>query len=227
MNSATNPVIPYLAAIIFISYLIGSIPFGFLVGRLRGVDVRKYGSGNIGATNVFRILGAKWGVLVFFCDAGKGVLAVLLAKWLAGHFPADLRHGPAFYLEPVGVPPVVGGIIAAIWCIVGHSFPVWLRLRGGKGVATSAGVMFGLLPLASLTGFVVWVIVFYSTRYVSIASLAGACALSLAVLVIPGDPDRWPLFVLSVVAVLLIFWRHRANIERLRNGTEHRWEKKK
>ena len=112
-------------------------------------------------------------------------------------------------------------------CIAGHNFPIWLGFKGGKGVATSAGVMFGLLPLASLVGFVVWVIVFFSTRYVSVASMTGACALALAVLVIPGDPDRWPVFVLALVAVILIFWRHRANIERLRNGTEHRWEKKK
>jgi len=220
----------YIVAIIFISYLIGSIPFGFLIGRLRGIDVRKHGSGNIGATNVFRILGPRWGIFVFFCDAGKGVAAVLLAKWLAGNFPVGFSLGPEMHLEATHFEPVVGGILAAIWCIVGHSFPVWLRFSGGKGVATSAGVMFGLLPLASVVGFVVWVIVFYSTRYVSIASLSASCALALSVLVIPEDPahsERWPLFVLALVAVILIFWRHRANIERLRNGTEHRFERKK
>jgi glycerol-3-phosphate acyltransferase PlsY len=217
----------YIVAIIFISYLIGSIPFGFLIGRMLGIDVRKHGSGNIGATNVFRILGAKWGILVFFCDAGKGVGAVLLAKWLAGHFPADLIHGPVMNLRPANVPPIVGGILAAIWCIVGHSFPIWLRFRGGKGVATSAGVMFGLLPLSSFTGFVVWVIVYYSTRYVSVASMAASCALALSVLVIPNVDDRIPLFILACVAVVIIFWRHRANIHRLRTGTEHRFEKKK
>ena len=206
-----------LLAIIVVSYFIGSIPFGYLVARLRGIDVRKHGSGNIGATNVFRTLGPKWGITVFFCDAGKGVAAVLLAK----HFQIILSDG-------FPVPAVAGGILAAILCIIGHSFPIWLGFKGGKGVATSAGVMCGLLPLSSLIGFLVWCLVFFVTRYVSIASMVSACALALSVLVIPANPsERWPLFALASVAVLLIFWRHRSNIERLRNGTEHRWEKKK
>ena len=217
----------YFIAVILLSYLLGSIPFGFLVGRMRGIDVRKHGSGNIGATNVFRILGAKWGILVFFCDAGKGFAAVLLAKWLNANFPVDLLHAPLHDLRPVAVPLVVGTIMAAIWCIVGHSFPFWLRFKGGKGVATSAGVMLGLLPLASLVAFAVWVVVYFATRYVSLASITAAVCLPIAVLLIPHDPDRWPLFVLAVVAAFLVIWRHRANIERLMNGTEHRFTKKK
>ena len=218
----------YFVAVILLSYLLGSIPFGFLIGRMRGIDVRRHGSGNIGATNVFRIIGAKWGILVFFCDAGKGLAAVLLAKWLNGHFPIDLLHAPLHDLLPVvGIPPVVGAILAAIWCIVGHSFPFWLRFKGGKGVATSAGVMLGLLPLASLAAFIVWVIVYFTTRYVSLASIIAAVSLPVAVLLVPNDPDRWLLFVLAVVAAGLVIWRHRTNIERLRKGTEHRFVKKK
>ena len=210
-----------LLAIFFVSYFIGSIPFGYLIGRLKGIDVRKHGSGNIGATNVSRVLGRPWGIMVFVCDAGKGVVAVLAAKWLASQYPIVLSDG-------FPVPAVAGGILAAVLCIVGHNFPVWLGFKGGKGVATSAGVMCGLLPYSSLVGFLIWCLVFFATRYVSIASLVAACGLALSVLVLPGAPgERWPLFTLASLAVLLIFWRHRSNIERLRNGTEHRWGKKK
>ena len=118
--------------------------------------------------------------------------------------------------------------MAAIFCILGHSFPVWLEFKGGKGVATSAGVMCALLPYSSLVGFLTWGLVFFITRYVSIASLVASCALAISVLIIPANPsEREPLFALACVAVLLIFWRHRSNIERLRNGVEYRWEKKK
>ena len=216
----------YYAIVIISSYLLGSIPFGFLIGRMRGIDVRKHGSGNIGATNVVRILGPKWGIMVFMLDAGKGVAAVLLAKWLSQHFPVDLRD-PFHQLAPVAIPAVVGGIVASVWCIVGHSFPFWLRFKGGKGVATSAGVMLGLLPLASVASFTVWLIVFFASRYVSLASICAAVFLPVAVLLVPQDPDRWPLFFLALLATVLIIWRHRANIERLRKGTEHRFVKNK
>jgi glycerol-3-phosphate acyltransferase PlsY len=191
------------------------------------VDVRKHGSGNIGATNVFRILGRKWGILVFVLDAGKGLAAVMVAKWLSKNFPIGLGDGLALHLQATTVAPVVGAILASIWCLIGHSFPVWLGLKGGKGVATTVGVMLGLLPLATVIVFFIWVIVYYTTRYVSLASILGAIALPVAVLAIPGDPDKWPLFTLALVAAFLIIWRHRANIERLLQGKEHRFEKKK
>ncbi len=119
-----------LLLITVLSYLIGSIPFGYLAGRLAGIDIRKYGSGNIGATNVLRVLGKKWGYGVFFADAFKGFFAVRLALFIASRVPETAGY-TEFY-----------AILAAAICVAGHSFPVWLRFKGGKGVATSAGALF-------------------------------------------------------------------------------------
>src|SRR5690242_2362426 len=139
------------SAVILASYLLGSIPFGYLIAKAKGVDIRKHGSGNIGATNVFRILGRGWGILVFFLDAFKGFLAIPLAifinqmlpdMWPQGTLSTSGVHGYITQLQPV-----LAKILAAIWVVIGHSFPVWLRFKGGKGVATSAGVMLALVPL--------------------------------------------------------------------------------
>src|SRR5215210_5065596 len=121
--------------IVTVSYLLGSIPFGLIVGRMRGIDIRQHGSGNIGATNVLRVLGKPWGIPVFFLDAAKGAAAVLIAQHLGrGH----------------GIPEAAAGILGAICCILGHNFPIWLGFKGGKGIATSAGVLIGMLPIAAV-----------------------------------------------------------------------------
>src|SRR5204863_9049117 len=142
---------------------------GYFAGRIAGVDPRSMGSGNIGATNVLRVLGKRWGYTVFFVDSFKGFAAVRLALFLAGHLTFAQPHAVYF------------AIIAAIACVAGHSFPVWLRFKGGKGVATSAGAIFGLMPLAAIIVVGVWVIVFETTRYVSVASLVAALALPVTV----------------------------------------------
>lgn len=191
--------------VILLGFALGSIPSGYLVGRARGVDIRAAGSGNIGATNVLRVLGKGPGYLVFACDAGKGALAVLLARWL---FPAAGEWGM---------------IAAGVACVLGHNFTPWLGFRGGKGIATSAGVMLGLLPLASLLAIAFWALVFLATRYVSVASIAASAALPVITWLLRGIEPR---FWFALAAGLLGILRHRENIRRLMAGTESRFQRK-
>lgn len=198
-----------------VSYLFGSFPSGFLAGKIKGVDLRKEGSGNIGATNALRVLGKSWGYAVFAADALKGFLGVKAAMAIG----AALAPG---YEIPAGV-------IGAMGTVVGHNFPVWLNFQGGKGISTSAGVMLALFPIwVFLSGLVAWGLLFFTTRYVSIASLASAVALpgSSLVLALMGQCD-WLLVVVATLMCILAFWRHRTNISRLMAGTEKRFEKKK
>jgi len=195
------------------SYLIGSIPFGIFAGQLAGIDIRQHGSGNIGATNVLRTLGKRYGVAVFLADALKGLIAVRLAVWIAGPDP--------FHRTLLG-------ILAAIFAIIGHSFPVWLRFRGGKGVATSGGACFGLLPVPALIAGGVWIVVFFASRYVSVASIVATSALPLTVWILSdgGNSPNYLVFGLSMFVALLVIWRHRENIVRLTRGTESRFNRK-
>jgi len=192
-----------------LSYLSGSIPFAAIAGRLRGVDLRKHGSGNLGATNVFRVLGWKIGLLVFLADALKGAL-------------------PVFYLPPRIVSPrdpIVWAIACGIAAIAGHVRPIFLKLRkGGKGVATAAGVFFALAPIPMAVTFAVFVAVVFATGYVSVGSMMSAIVLPTILLVTLGP--RSPLFVVSTVIALFVFWTHRSNIGRLRRGEEHRFGKR-
>src|SRR5207247_8593624 len=160
------------AAVALVSYLLGSIPAGYLVGRIAGIDIRKVGSGNIGATNVTRTLGRLYGYSVFLVDFAKGALAVYISILLSQH------------VEPKTRSTEIYGIVGAVFCVLGHVFPAWLRLRGGKGVATSAGALFGLMPLAALIGAVVWVLTFEVTRYVSVASVSTVVFLPVVVFVL-------------------------------------------
>lgn len=198
------------------SYLLGSIPSGYIIGRFAGVDIRKHGSGNIGATNVLRILGKKYGYVVFFCDALKGFLAVRLAVFAADQFVATHRYTDWF------------AILAALMCVLGHTFPVWLKFKGGKGVATSAGVMLGLAPIATVVAVFVWVIVFETTRYVSVASVAGAVALpaAIGVLLKLHLGRSVPIFCSAIVLATVVCWRHRSNFTRLVRGTEQRFTRR-
>jgi glycerol-3-phosphate acyltransferase PlsY len=191
---------------VLLSYLSGSIPFAAIAGKLRGVDLRKHGSGNLGATNVFRVLGWKIGVLVFLADALKGAL-------------------PVFYLPPRIVSardPILWAIACGIAAIAGHVRPIFLGLRrGGKGVATAAGVFFALAPIPMAVTFVVFVVVVLATGYVSLGSMISAVVLPAFLLVTLGL--RSPLFVVSAIIALFVFWTHRSNIGRLRRGEEHRF----
>ncbi|HEY7258898.1 MAG TPA: glycerol-3-phosphate 1-O-acyltransferase PlsY [Gaiellales bacterium] len=184
---------------IAIGYLLGSLPFGYWAGRLRGIDLRLAGSGNTGATNAMRVLGLKIGLPVMVLDIGKGVAAVLIAR---GVSDSDLV-------------PVLAGAAA----VAGHMYPLFLGFKGGKGVATGAGTMLALVPAIGLAAFALWLTVSLATRYVSIGSVVTAIAYPAAAFV-TGQP--WPITVFALVAGLWVIWRHRANIARLRAGTENR-----
>jgi len=192
------------------SYLLGAIPFGYIIARVRGVDIQRVGSGNIGATNVFRTVGKSWGILTFVCDVLKGFAPVFILPRFAA--AAGTAGGP----EGLKV-------FCACLAIVGHNWPVYLRFKGGKGVATSTGALLGMAPLGLAIGLGAWSLTFLLFRYVSLASIAAALAIAIAV---------WPLYVkdgllipvaLCALAALVI-WRHRANIKRLLQGTENRFQ---
>jgi glycerol-3-phosphate acyltransferase PlsY len=194
------------------AYIIGSIPAGYIAGRMRGVDIRNLGSGNIGATNVLRTLGKRYGYPVFLFDFSKGLISVALAififKQSDGPIGRDLCE-----------------IVAGVGAVVGHSYPVWLRFRGGKGVATSLGVLFCLIPLAAVIAVAVWLLVFWTSRYVSIASITSAVVLPVAtgaIIYLRGANSAALVYFAACLAVLIV-WRHRANISRLLNGTEPRF----
>ncbi len=195
---------PLIALVI--AYLAGSVPAAYLAGKWRGVDLRKHGSGNLGATNVVRVLGGRIGAAVFAFDVLKGFLPVLLLPRFA-----DTTH------------PEMIALALGIAAILGHVKPIFLLGRGGgKGVATATGVFLGLAWLPTLISFAVWLAVFFVWRYVSLASLAGAVALPLAFLA-TGVPLDDPEFLAAVVIAAFVFYTHRANIGRLRRGEEHRF----
>lgn len=201
-----------LAVPILLSYLVGSIPFGYLIARGRGVDILKQGSGNIGATNVGRVLGRPFGVLVFLLDFAKGAAPALFAKWFASSHELEL---PADSLP----------VAAAVAAFLGHLYPIYLRFRGGKGVATATGAVIILLPGPALTAFLVWLAVVLVSRYVSLASLSAAAVLCIVRLFFSPQPwtaDQRILTLFCLVAVGLIFLRHRGNIGRLVHGNENR-----
>ncbi|MBY0526571.1 MAG: glycerol-3-phosphate 1-O-acyltransferase PlsY [Gemmataceae bacterium] len=200
------------ALVVLGSYLIGAIPFGYLIARWRGVDILKEGSGNIGATNVGRVLGRRFGLFVFLLDFAKGAGPVAFARWWSG------SAGAGIDAEAL---PVAAGLAA----FLGHLFPIYLRFRGGKGVATSAGVVAVLLPLPALGGLLTWIAVVCATRIVSAASMAAAAALCLFHLILSSRPFGDATVILTVfcfVAAALVFARHHANIGRLLHGTENR-----
>jgi len=199
-----------------LGYFFGSFPAGYIAGRLAGVDVRAFGSGNIGATNVLRVLGKRWGYAVFFVDAFKGFAAVRLTFFLVKRLPTIQPYAEYF------------AILTAVMCIVGHTFPVWLRFKGGKGVATSAGALFGLMPMVVPFVVLIWVIIFEITRYVSLASIVASICLPIVV----GLFLRWKflegpaLVYFSIMIALLVLWSHRSNFSRLLNGTEQPFNRK-
>lgn len=201
-----------LALTIPLSYLLGAIPFGYLVARSRGVDILKQGSGNIGATNVGRVLGRPFGILVFLLDFAKGAVPALAAKWLASTHPLEL-------------PPDSLPVAAAVAAFLGHLYPVYLRFRGGKGVATAAGTVSVLLPGPAVAALFVWFVVVLASRYVSLASLVAAavlCVMRFAITPQPWNAEHLILTLFCVIAAGLISLRHRANIGRLLHGNENR-----
>jgi glycerol-3-phosphate acyltransferase PlsY len=188
-----------------IAYLIGSIPFGLLISKAKGQDIRTMGSCNIGATNVLRCLGKPLGITCFVLDVLKGYLP-------AAFFPMIVKIDPAF------------GILFGTAAILGHNFPIFLKFKGGKGVATSAGVLLGVAPLAVVIGLLTWVIVFYSSGYVSLGSIVAAIFVILTSWT--AGYGKVTAVALTLLGILTIY-RHRTNIQRLMNGTENKFQKKK
>ena len=197
------------AIAVVVGYILGSIPFAYLAGKLtRGIDLREHGSGNLGATNVYRTLGGKIAAVVLVLDALKGAVPVLLVRRFA-----------------VGDHLAIWAVAAGIAAIAGHAKPIFLLWRGGgKGVATAAGVFLALAPLPTLVALVTWLLVVLASGYVSLASLAAALALPVAIALLVGTGSV--LFGVSVAIALFVFWTHRANIGRLRRGEEHRFGRK-
>lgn len=190
-----------------VSYLIGSVPFGLLISKAKGKDIRKLGSGNIGATNVLRCFGKPAGITCFALDVLKGWLPAALFPTI-GNLHADF--------------PGIGILFGAA-ATLGHNFPVFLNFKGGKGVATSAGVLIGVAPLAVVIGLITWGIVFKASGYVSLGSIIAVLAVVLAGWALGYSPTT--AVALTLLGGLTI-WRHRANIQRLRAGTENKFEKK-
>jgi acyl phosphate:glycerol-3-phosphate acyltransferase len=199
--------LPIVIAVV-IAYVAGSIPSAYLAGKWHGVDLRKHGSGNLGATNVVRVLGIRIGALVFLVDTLKGFLPVFFLPALTGT------------LHPEIVALTIGGA-----AIAGHVRPVFLLgQKGGKGVATAGGVFLGVAWLPALIAFAVWIVVFATSRYVSVASLSAALALPIAFF-FTGSSFSDPYFIAAIVVALFVFYTHRANIGRLRRGEEHRFSR--
>lgn len=204
MTDALNALAALLAA-----YLLGAVPFGLLIGKARGVDVRTVGSRNIGATNVFRCVGAKWGVLAFACDMLKGFggvwCAALPLAWGAGADTLLLR------------------VLCGTAAMLGHIFPLWLGFKGGKGVSTALGLLLGVAPAAAGVGLGVWVASFLLSRYVSLSSCLAAVAVGALVWTpLYAAAPLWFAVLITVLAALAIV-KHRANLARLAKGTENRF----
>ena len=206
-----------LIAVSLVSYLIGAIPWGYLIGKRNGVDIRKLGSRNIGATNVTRVIGKWSGKLCFALDFLKGFIPVLVVT---------------IFREKCIIPDSYGIIqmVAALSAVLGHMFPVYLWFRGGKGVSTTAGAILALAPYSFAIAGITWLVVYLISRYVSLASITAATVLPVcATLITKLKPDLYPrstyvlifLYFLSVMAIL----KHSGNIKRLLNGTENKFKK--
>lgn len=204
------------ALIAVAAYLLGSIPTGFLVARAKGIDIRKAGSGNIGATNALRVLGKPAGILVLLVDALKGWVAVrVVAMLIVEQFSSA---------DGAGGNRVIAAIVASLFAVLGHNYPCWLGFKGGKGIATSAGVLTALVPWALLIIFSVWIVLCATTRYVSIGSLAASATLPFATWLTTHD---WTLTAVTGAMGVLAIYKHKGNIQRLMSGTEPRFGQKK
>jgi acyl phosphate:glycerol-3-phosphate acyltransferase len=206
------PVLIYIVVAIA-AYLLGSIPTGFLVAKAKGIDIRKVGSGNIGATNSMRVLGKPAGIFVLFMDALKGFASV---TWLP-ILILKIFNLPALDLETLK-------IVAGIFAVLGHNFTCWLKFKGGKGIATTAGVYLALAPWAVLIAFGVFVLAVLVTKYVSVGSIAAAIALPATVWVMASNNPF--LAIITTALGALAIYKHKSNIQRLMAGTENHLGKK-
>jgi acyl phosphate:glycerol-3-phosphate acyltransferase len=203
------PVLAYIVVAVA-AYLLGSIPFGFLVAKAKGIDIRSVGSGNIGATNVMRVLGKPAGIFVLLLDAAKGFVAVVFLPILIYKIYPTL----AIHL----------GIVAGIFAVLGHNYTCWLKFKGGKGIATTAGVFLALAPWALLVALVVFILAVALTKYISVGSIAAAIALPVTVWIM--TPQNLFLGIVSTALGALAIYKHKSNLQRLMAGTENRLGKK-
>ena len=205
-----------LSIVIVVSYLLGSIPVGLIVGRLRkGIDIREYGSGKIGGTNVMRTTGIKYGFLTLLLDGFKAGLAVVLAHWIVGDTSMIISH--------VFINWQLAQVIAGATAIIGHNWPIFAQFKGGRGVSAYFGTMFVMVTLAASLGTIVLAITAYKTRYMSAGSILGALTsliITALLTILDKSPDIF--LVYSLVLVLLVIYEHRDNIGRLKRRTERR-----
>ena len=191
-----------------LAFFVGATPFGFLAGKMKGIDIRDHGSGNIGETNVLRTLGKPIGITVLVLDIFKGMIPVIIAKSVSD---SSSLH-----------------IATAITAILGHNYTFWLKFKGGKGIATTAGAVIPILTIPILVAIATWLLFLKLTRYVSVASIAAALAIPITLSIqnlVSGQWDR-VVFGLAAFVCLLAIWKHRANIQRLRRGEENRFAPK-
>ena len=234
-----------------LAFLLGSIPFGLIIAKAKGINIREHGSGNIGATNVLRIVGKKYGIACLLLDALKGFIPVVIAVNLiqiagknVGFFHIDALD--SFTLLLPAAEQFKGQllhVVTALAAVLGHNYSPWVGFKGGKGIATSAGVLLALMPAGVVLLALVWLVVFAISRYVSLASIVAAASLPLITHIgarfhhLNNDkalPTLWqagtwnrPLFFFSVIIAVLAIWKHRTNIQRLLAGAEHRFTRKK
>lgn len=203
------------AILIIGAYLLGSIPFGLIIAKAHGKDLRKIGSGNIGATNLSRVLGRKWAYLCFVLDAAKGLVPMLAATYI--------------FSSPPSIAQLFLALAVGCAAILGHIFPIYIKFRGGKGIATSFGVALGLWPyytICAAVAFLIWLVVVLLWRYISLASIIASVSFSLTlILMITLAPawnfaDLWPLLIAAIIIPIMVIVRHRENIKRLIAGTE-------
>ena len=205
-----------LIILLIVVYLFGSIPWGLIIGKVNGVDIRKHGSYNTGATNVTRTVGKPWGIFCFFLDFLKGFLPVLCVK--------------TFVPNLLGIPDNLCGtteILVVLAAVTGHIYPIYLKFKGGKGVATGTGALVAITPPAIICGLIIWVVVFKILRYVSLASIMAAITVGILTIVFSAN-NFYPIPVCQQVFIVFLaifaICKHSSNIKRLLNGTENRFE---
>ncbi len=198
--------------VIIISYLLGGIPFGYLIAVTKGIDIRTEGSGNIGATNVSRVLGRKYGLIIFLLDMFKGFVAVFFVPL----FASGIKYPTTADSLPV--------ILCGLSAVLGHAFPVYLKFKGGKAVATSFGIFVWLAPIAIAISFGAWITTVLVSRYVSLGSIIGTLVLVGAIICVVDSPfgDNMYITYLSVAVAILVVIKHTSNIKRIISGTEKR-----
>ncbi len=220
-----------------LAFLLGSIPFGLIIAKAKGIDIRQHGSGNIGATNVLRVIGKKYGISCLFLDALKGfiptVIAISCIRYTGMQNPMAIPGLAPFSQEfPIQTAQIFQ-VLTGLFAILGHNYSPWVGFKGGKGIATSAGVLIALMPAAIVILIAVWAIVFLISKYVSLASIITAAVLPLLTLYgswfhgkIQNGTWNKALFTFTLIIAILAIWKHRSNITRLRQGTEHRFSRK-